>query len=367
MPHIVNTALQINRETLTRALSDDEFVFYYQPKISMITGRSSGAEALLRWIRPGCEPLLPATFIPYAEATGFVTEIAAAMLPKLIADILIINDVNDSLSVSFNLSARDFETPRVVEAIRAAINHHQLDPRRLEVELTEASVIHYDNPLVRKNLGELVELGVTLAMDDYGTGYSSIDTLSQWPFARVKIDQRLIRRMASSEKCTTIVQASIRMAHQLGIGIVAEGIETASSYDFLLHSGCTDAQGFWLGEPMPLEQFLAFLKRDQRWSGLPTGLIHMAILDHVHWRQSLITQVTSLAFNGERPVDSIRISAAELDPHYCKLGRWYYDQGQEFRGNPLFDQLEIPHNRLHEFGRKLLDAARQGAPRHQLI
>ncbi|OOZ37976.1 hypothetical protein BOW53_16840 [Solemya pervernicosa gill symbiont] len=113
----------------------------------------------------------------------------------------------------------------------------------------------------------MVEMGLALAMDDFGTGYSSIDLLSQWPFSVVKIDQGLIQRMITSEKSTTIVQASIRMVHQLGIKVVAEGIESGAVYDFLLNSGCTEAQGFWMGKPMEFSEFLTFLKVDQRWRG----------------------------------------------------------------------------------------------------
>lgn len=349
---------------LAKGLARDEFVFYYQPKVSLIGGKVNGAEALIRWKRPdGTIP--PDEFIPVAESTGFITEISRAMFPKLIADMLILNDVDTSISIAFNLSSKDFATPDMLELIRAAIESHQISPDKLQVELTEAAIIDSNDPNIRNNLNDLVKLGVKLAMDDYGTGYSSIDTLSQWPFSVVKIDQGLIRRMVESEKSTTIVQASIRMAHQLGISVVAEGIESANVYDFLLHAGCTDAQGFWLAKPMPLAELLSFIKSDRRWSALPAGLIHMAQLDHIQWRKTLIDQVTTLAFNHSKD-KSIQGVSAEEDHHRCKLGIWYYGLGQEFKGVPLFDELEEPHRLLHEQGKKLIEAARNGGTREEI-
>ncbi|BBI99898.1 hypothetical protein FGKAn22_15910 [Ferrigenium kumadai] len=350
---------------LAKGLAHDEFVFYYQPKVSLVGGKVNGAEALIRWKKPDGTIIPPDEFIPIAESTGFITEISRAMFPKLVADMLILNDMDASISIAFNLSSKDFESPEMLELIRSAIESHQIDPDKLQVELTEAAIIDINDPNIRNNLNELVKLGVKLAMDDYGTGYSSIDTLSQWPFSVVKIDQGLIRRMVESEKSTTIVQASIRMAHQLGINVVAEGIESANVYDFLLHAGCTDAQGFWLAQPMPLAELLAFIRSDRRWSALPAGLIHMAQLDHIHWRKTLIDQVTTLAFNHSKE-KSVQGVSAEQDPHRCKLGVWYYGLGQEFKGISTFDELEEPHRLLHEQGAKLIEAARNGSTREEI-
>lgn len=304
-------------------------------------------------------------FIPLAESTGFISEISRVMFPKLLADLLIINDINDELTISFNLSAQDFNSPEMLNLIRSAIISRQIKPERLQVELTEASIINSNDAAVRENLQELAKLGVTLAMDDYGTGYSSIESLSKWPFSILKIDQGLIQRMSGSKKCTTIVQASIRMAHQLGIGTVAEGIETASIYDFLLHAGCTEAQGFWLAKPMTLEDLVLFIKKDQRWSGVPIGLIHMAQLDHIHWRKTLIEQITSTSFGGRRHPEFCDTNI-EMEHHGCRLGLWYYGAGQEFKGRRSFDKLEEPHRILHDIGKELLSSAKDGASRENV-
>jgi len=347
------------------ALADDQLVYYYQPKISLVTGKPSGAEALLRWIKPDGTLIPPLAFVPLAEETGFIKKIACAMFPKLVADFLIIHDINDALTISFNLTAQDFETPEITELIRNAILSRQIDPLRLQIELTEASIIDSGKPAVREHLQTLVDMGVSLAMDDFGTGYSSIDTLSQWPFTVVKIDRGLINRMNGCPKCTSIVQSSIRMAHKLGISIVAEGIETSEIYDFLMQAGCTEAQGFWMEQPLPMAKFISFIKKDQRWSGLPIGLIHIAQLDHIHWRRMLIDQVINNSFD-EQGDNSVKRFTAEMDHTKCKLGHWYYGHGQEFKGHSAFDMLEGPHRRLHAIGREIVIATGRDAPHNEI-
>jgi len=338
---------------IEQALDNNEFIFHYQPKVSLLNGRANGAEALIRWIKPDGREIQPNDFIPLAEESGLIKQISIKMFPKLIADLVIIQDINPEMVMSFNLSGQDLESDAIVNCIRESIVNYKVKPELLQVELTETSVINSSGK-AREHIQTLVDMGIGLAMDDYGTGYSSIDLLSQWPFSVVKIDQGLIQRMLTSDKSTTIVQASIRMIHQLGIKIVAEGIESADVYDFLLNAGCTEAQGFWLSHPMSLTQFLTFMKRDQRWSGIPIGLIHMAQLDHIQWRRSLVDQVMVKAFT-ETGENGVQWVEAELNHKKCKLGQWYYSNGKEYVGFPAFDALEKPHQELHELGRQLVE------------
>ena len=354
----------ITVQDILDALARDEFVYYYQPKVSLLTGKVCGAEALIRWVRPGAGLVMPGEFIPLAEASGAISKLSLAMFPALIADLVIMQDINPELMVSFNLTAQDFESDAMVNCLREAIASYQIEPRNLQAELTETSLIQ-SSGRVREHIQALVDMGVSLAMDDYGTGYSSIDVLSQWPFSVVKIDQGLIRRMVTSEKSTTIVQASIRMAHQLGIKIVAEGIESAGVYDFLLNTGCTEAQGYWLGRPMPLAEFLVYLRLDQRWSGLPIGLVHMAQLDHIQWRRTLVDQAMAISFKDDG-TEPVRVVEAEMNHRHCKLGLWYYGLGQEFKGYPAFDALDEPHRQLHVIGQELVAAMGQGASRERI-
>ncbi len=355
-----DTHVDISAEQLARAIERDEFVFHYQPQISMLSGKVCGAEALIRWTPPSGDVILPSRFIPLAEANAQIRALSVAMFPKLVSDLVIIHDVLPELVMSFNLTAQDFESDEMLSCVSNTLERFQVSPHLLKVELTETSLIN-SSEHVRHNIKSLLQQGVSLAMDDFGTGYSSIDVLSQWDFSTVKIDQGLIKRMLTSERSTTIVESSINMAHQLGLEIVAEGIESEAVYEYLLNAGCTEAQGFWLARPMPLAELLSFLRKDRRWPGMPIGLIHMAQLDHIQWRRSLIEHVMTKAFNGGAET-GVRSVLAEMDHTRCKLGQWYHGIGQEYKGIPCFDALDTPHQQLHAIGQQLLDAVNQADP-----
>jgi EAL domain-containing protein (putative c-di-GMP-specific phosphodiesterase class I) len=358
---------RLTLEELSHAIEADELKFHYQPKISLVTGRLDGAEALLRWNHPDGSVHLPDSFIPVAESTGFITRITRHMFAKLLADMAIIHALDEALRLSFNASPKDFKSRELVDDILRAIHTGAVNPARLQIELTEASVLR-STADVRNNLQTLVRDGVSLAMDDYGKGFSSIDTLSRWPFSVIKIDKDIIERVQGSSKGMTIVKASVRMAHELNVEVVAEGVDSAELYEFLLRCGCTRAQGYWIGRPMPLEEFIAFIQADHRWSGLPVGLLHMAQLDHIHWRKALIESVTAVAFprSGQDRETALE-GVPALDCHECRLGEWYYGSGQEYAGTLAFDALEEPHRRLHQIGRELLREATNGASQEQLV
>ena len=217
------TQTKITLKEIAEALANDEFVFYYQPKVLMLTGEICGAEALIRWKQPDGSLVSPAAFIPLAESTGFINEITLAMFQKLVIDMNIINDTKNSLTVSFNASAKDFHNDKLVEAIRYAVEHKIVPAELLEVELTETSILN-NLEGVKSKLNKLQTMGIALAMDDYGTGFSNIDTLAKWPFSTIKLDQGMISKLEASDREFTIVQSSIQMAHQLELDIVAEGI-----------------------------------------------------------------------------------------------------------------------------------------------
>lgn len=355
--------INIKLKEIADALENDEFVFYYQPKISMLTGEICGAEALIRWQRPDGSLIPPASFIPLAESTGFINEITLAMFKKLIIDMNIINDTKNSLIVSFNASAKDFHNNKLVEVIRSAVEQKLVLAEQLEVELTE-TVLLGEKEYIKHNLHALQDLGVALAMDDYGTGFSSIDTLAKWPFSTIKLDQGIVSKLESTDKGLTIVQSSIRMAHQLELDIVAEGIESKTVYQILQNAGCTIAQGSWISRPIALEDFLEFCRTKIRWPSQPIGLAHMAQLDHIQWRKAIIDSIFYLGLRGDN--QNIR-GAPEMNPVSCRFGRWYYGVGKIHAGIQWYDDLEETHNRLHQIGEKLLDAAKQNTPKCVLV
>ena len=345
---------------VAKGLVNNEFVYYYQPTISMVTGRLYGAEALLRWVKPNGQIILPADFIPQAESSGLVADITHQMFPALLADIQRIRQADPWLQLSFNLSVKDFESRKVLGAIDHAIQTGQADPKLLQAELTEASIILNDNQLFRDSLHSLTRLGMTLAMDDFGSGYASIATLSKWPFATLKLDQELTLGTERSNKNKAILEASIMMANCLGVDTVAEGIESPEMYQYLLNAGCTRGQGFWMGRPMPLPDYLGFIKKEHRWSSVPVGLIYLAKLEHLRWMQLVTSEVIGNALDSRlaHAKDDI-VFTFEVDPANCRLGRWYYGVGRQFKDDAAYLNLDAPHVCLHQLAHKLRDAVQQ--------
>lgn len=345
---------------IIQGIEKDEFTFFYQPKVSLVTGKVIGAEALIRWIKSDGTMVMPDEFIPLAEETRLIREITRHMFPKLISDILVLLDIDNQLMISFNASAKDFEDDAFAKMVIDRIQVAQLPYNSLQVELTETVTLE-GGDTVKSNIIPLSEAGVSLAMDDFGMGYSSLDTLSKWPFKTIKLDKGIIGRMMDSDKSSTIVENSVRMAHELGISVVAEGVESNAQYQHLLESGCTKIQGFWISKPLPLDRFIAFVEEDIRWSGIPIGLIHMAIIDHVQWRKQLVSEVVKLAV---LPKDSPNRKFQTIPPlscRECRLGLWYHGAGQVFHECNSFQELAQPHCDFHEVGVKLVSMVSEGA------
>jgi hypothetical protein len=212
----------------------------------------------------------------------------------------------------------------------------------------------------------LSQAGIGLAMDDFATGYSSLDTLSRWPFTTIKLDQGMVGRMMASQRNATIVNSSIRMAHELGIEVIAEGVEDREQHQYLLESGCNHIQGFWISRALPLDQFVDFVEQDTRWSGLPVGLIHMAVMDHVQWRKQVVSTLLRAVSFPNNSVQRANMNLPAMDCHGCRLGRWYYGEGKMFQGRPIFQFLEKPHAELHETGCRLTQMVRDGASLHDI-
>ena len=348
---------------IKEALKNDEFVFYYQPKVSMITGKTVGAEALIRWHKTNGEVVLPSDFIPLAEESGFISEITRSMFEKLVVDITIFRDLVGDFKLAINASSKDFCDATFIECVRRAIDTKRIEPKNIEVELTESSLLSTDKA-INANFKALVDMGVSLVMDDFGTGFSSVDSLSLYPFSTIKLDQGIVSRMEGCSKNNAIVESSIRMGHSLGLEIVAEGIETEGVYEALQNQGCTIAQGFWISHPLPVYDFLEFIRQNKQWPSTPRGLLYMAQLDHIQWRKSVIDSVFYLHGRADGNY-SIRGNPAS-DCKSCMLGKWYYGAGQEFTGLSAYDELEQPHEDLHKLGNKIIAAAVAGSSKEEL-
>lgn len=349
----------ISEAEIVDGIKNDEFIFFYQPKISLVTGKVFGAEALIRWIKPDGSIIPPDAFIPIAEQSSLIKDITRHMFPKLVSDLLVMRDV-EQLSVSFNASAKDFEDDVFAKMILKSLEIYQLPSNCLQVELTETAALEAGDK-IKKNILPLSNAGVALAMDDFGKGYSSLDTLSKWPFTTIKLDQGIVSRMFDSDKNLTIVESSIRMAHELGISVVAEGVEEAEQYHRLLEAGCTKVQGYWFSKPLSLDRYISFVKEDIRWSGLPIGLIHMAIIDHVQWRKKLVSMlVKAVSYPKDSPHRQCLVMHS-LSEKNCKVGHWYDGIGQMFQDRPSFQKLEKPHIEFHSIGKSLVNLVANGA------
>ena len=338
-------------------MKSNKFTFFYQPIVSLVTGKVIGAEALIRWVEPDGTVIPPGMFIPVAEQSSLIKEITRHMFPKLAKDLLVLMDIDEQLVISFNTSAKDFKDDVFVRLVLNTLKTSQLSPNKLQVELTETATLEADDEIL-KNINILMDAGLGLAMDDFGTGYSSIDVLSKWPFTTIKLDLGMVGRILDSGKNATIVGSSIRMAHELGISVVAEGVETNEQYYHLLEAGCTKVQGFWISKSLPLDQFISFIEANIRWSGMPIGFIHMAIIDHVQWRKELVSELFKTVLDAPHRKDQ---KTPPLSCKECRLGRWYYGIGQVFHESKAFQSLEKPHSEFHEIGQILVKLVSDGA------
>ena len=246
--------------SLRRALERQEFSLHYQPKINLRTGEIAGAEALIRWTHPTRGVVSPAEFIPIAEDCGLILPIGKWVLREACEQARAWVDVGLSLgTIAVNISAMEFRGENFLEGVFAILKDTGLDPRSLELELTE-SVLMKRAESTESVLKTLRARGVQLAVDDFGTGYSSLSYLGKFPVDALKIDQSFVRQITSSPAETTIVAAIISMGRSLKLRVVAEGVETQEEMMYLQAHQCDEAQGYYFSRPVPRQQFAQLLE-----------------------------------------------------------------------------------------------------------
>jgi diguanylate cyclase (GGDEF)-like protein/PAS domain S-box-containing protein len=247
-------------ESLRRALERQEFVVHYQPKINLKTGRISGAEALLRWTHPTRGPVPPGQFIPVAEDCGLILPIGTWVLRQACQQAQAWVDVGLPLgTMAVNISAMQLRNESFLEGVFAILQDTRLDPRLLELELTE-SVLMKHAESTASILTALRERGVQVAVDDFGTGYSSLSYLRKFPIDALKIDQSFVRQITTVPDEIIIVKAVIGLGRSLKLRVVAEGVETQEQLAFLQAHQCDEAQGYYFSRPVLPEQFAKLLK-----------------------------------------------------------------------------------------------------------
>lgn len=246
---------------LRRALERKEFELFYQPKVEASTGRIIGAEALIRWNHPEMGLVSPTRFIPMAEEIGLIVPIGDWVLHTACAQNKAWQDAGlPPISISVNLSARQFRQENLVESVAAALQNMGLEARHLELELTESIVMNSAELFITK-LKALEDLGVQLSIDDFGTGYSSLSYLKRFPLHHLKIDQSFVRDIATDADDAAITSTVISLGHSLNLKVIAEGVETEEQVAFLREHDCDEMQGYYFSKPLPANEFASLLQQ----------------------------------------------------------------------------------------------------------
>ena len=245
---------------LRRAIANGELVVHYQPRVELATGDVQTVEALVRWDHPERGLLSPGEFLPLAEHTGLIRPLTGYVLDEALADCASWSQDGLRPGVSANLSARDLldaDLPREVESL---LTKHGVNPTLLEVEITENTILT-DPERTRIVLERLRDLGVRLSIDDFGTGFSSLGQLKRLPVDVLKIDKSFVLNMEHDDNDDVIVRSTIELGHNLGLRVVAEGVETQETWSRLAQLGCDTAQGFFISRPLPRIVLVDWLRK----------------------------------------------------------------------------------------------------------
>jgi diguanylate cyclase (GGDEF)-like protein len=247
------------QDNLRRALPNDEFTVFFQPIVDGKSGRVVSVEALLRWYSAELGQVFPDEFIPAAESAGLIPELGCWVLKKAVGTGAEWNrQFGVELRIAVNASTIQFRNHLLFDTIKEQIEIHNWNPDLLEVEITEGLLLD-DSPEVNTYIGEISNCGVRLSVDDFGTGFSALSYLKNYPVNTVKIDRSFIMDLPGDKENEVLVQAIIAMAHGLRLEVIAEGVETAQQWEFLRSLGCDFVQGYYFGKPMPKAEFDEYL------------------------------------------------------------------------------------------------------------
>jgi diguanylate cyclase (GGDEF)-like protein/PAS domain S-box-containing protein len=247
---------------LRNALLSEEFSLYYQPQIDIKTNEIVSAEALLRWNQPELGMVSPAEFIPIAEETGMILELGEWVLNQACMQAKLWQMAGlKPIRIAVNLSSIQFMQKDLASTVAAALEDNELDPKCLELEITESIIMRNINDTI-STLSGFKEMGIKISVDDFGTGYSSLSYLKRLPLDTIKIDRAFIRDIPNNEDDMTITSAIIALAKNLGLTVVAEGVESELHIEFLKQLACEKAQGFLISRPLPAEQMSEILQYD---------------------------------------------------------------------------------------------------------
>ncbi|WP_122669204.1 EAL domain-containing response regulator [Pseudomonas viridiflava] len=248
---------------LREAVQQRAFEIAYQPKVSLEDGSICGLEALLRWPRPDQPRISPAVFVPVLESLALISEVGSWMIDSVCAQIALWQRSGlGSFQVAVNVSGQQIEGSGLIADIGKALERHKVDPKWLEVELTESSLMENTSHTIT-TLQTLKNMGVRISIDDFGTGYSSLAYLRRFPIDKLKIDIAFIREVISNPQDAAIARAIIELAHSLDLKVIAEGVETPEQRAFLTENHCDQIQGYLVSKPLPLDELELYLRSSQ--------------------------------------------------------------------------------------------------------
>jgi diguanylate cyclase (GGDEF)-like protein len=244
---------------LRRAVENDELSLFYQPKIDLKTGTIRRAEALVRWIHPTRGFVSPIEFIPFAEQTGYIKRVTRWVVERAVQQAGIWHRDRLDIAISVNISTRDLMSNELVDLVAALLQKHAVPAEQLCLEITESGFME-DPARALETLGRLHALGLRLSVDDFGTGYSSLAYLKKLPVQEIKIDRSFVMHMTEDEDDATIVRSTIELGHNMGLEVVAEGVEDRAALEYLKRLNCDQVQGYFVSKPLPTPQFVEWLK-----------------------------------------------------------------------------------------------------------
>ena len=244
---------------LSNALLKDELKLYYQPQVEH-DGKTVGAEALTRWRHPVLGIIPPSIFIPLAEKSDLILHLGKHALTSACHQLATWaqSEATAHLTLSVNISVKQFQSHDFVQHIIKLINETKIDARKLQLEITE-SVFGHDLEGILLKMTQLKAHGIRLSLDDFGTGYSSLSYVKNLPLDELKIDKSFVKDVLKNVSAATITKMIISLAHELNIGIIAEGVQTTEQRQFLIANGCHNFQGYLYSTPLPINEFNAFV------------------------------------------------------------------------------------------------------------
>jgi len=246
---------QMTEAQIAEGLAAGQFEPFLQPKVALSDGAVTGAEALVRWRHPATGLIPPAAFIPTMEASGMIEDLTWMMLCKSAAIVGQWSKRGLAYTMSVNLSLKSLDDPKLADRITESVRGQGIEPSSIILEVTETAAMT-DVARALENLARLRMKGFGLSIDDYGTGYSSMQQLARVPYTELKIDQSFVLGAASQPRLRVMLESSMELANKLGLTVVAEGVETRQDWDLLKQLGCQKAQGYYIAKPMPADAFL---------------------------------------------------------------------------------------------------------------